>query len=66
MCIRDRPSAEPTPEPKVKQPLTEGMEDATLVPEVQSRLMTLGYMGEDQPTNLYGPMTCLLYTSRCV
>ncbi len=51
------PSAEPTPEPKVKQPLTEGMEDATLVPEVQSRLMTLGYMGEDQPTNLYGPMT---------
>lgn len=52
-----QPSAEPTPEPKVKEPLTEGMENETLVPEVQTRLMDLGYMGQDQTTILYGPMT---------
>ena len=48
---------EPTPEQKIKEPLVEGVEDAELVPEVQARLMALGYMDPDQTTNLYGPMT---------
>ena len=51
------PTPEPTPEPKVKEPLVEGMENAELVPEVQARLMELGYMDPDQTTNLYGHMT---------
>ena len=51
------PTPEPTPEPKVKEPLAEGMENAELVPEVQARLMELGYMDHDETTSLYGPMT---------
>ncbi|MGI6153510.1 MAG: peptidoglycan-binding protein [Christensenellaceae bacterium] len=46
------PQPTPTPDPTLQQ----GMEDAR-VAELQQRLMDLGYLDLDEPTNLYGPAT---------
>lgn len=45
---------EPTPTPLLLQ---KGMVDAVLVPGIQERLMELGYMDYDQPTDYFGPGT---------
>ncbi len=42
---------EPTPTPLLLQ---KGMYDAVLVPGIQERLMELGYMDYDQPTDYFG------------
>ncbi len=50
----DVPASVPTPSPEVG--LTPGCHDPRVI-EVQEQLMELGYMGEDEPTDYYGPGT---------
>jgi peptidoglycan hydrolase-like protein with peptidoglycan-binding domain len=39
--------------------ITKGTTDSALVPGIQERLMELGYMDEDEPTDYFGPNTKL-------
>jgi peptidoglycan hydrolase-like protein with peptidoglycan-binding domain len=39
--------------------ISKGTTDSALVPGIQERLMELGYMDEDEPTDYYGPNTKL-------
>lgn len=57
ISITPTPMPSPTPEPDPTNTIfTEGM-SAPVVAEIQARLMELGYMDQDEPTTLYGPMT---------
>lgn len=50
---------EPTPEPTLhplNSPFLQGV-DSPVVADIQQRLMELGYMDEDEPTEHYGPIT---------
>ena len=49
------PTPTPTPEPEYTL-LSEGMDDP-FVADIQQRLMDLDYMGRDEPTEHYGPIT---------
>lgn len=50
------PSPAPTPSPTPEPILHRGVE-SDKVPALQQRLMELGYMEVDEPTNLFGPAT---------
>lgn len=50
------PSPLPSPTPLL---ISKGTTDSELVPRIQERLMELGYMDEDEPTDYYGPNTKL-------
>ena len=50
------PSPDPTPSPTPEPILHRGVESDD-VPALQQRLMDLGYMEVDEPTNLFGPAT---------
>ncbi len=47
---------EPTPEPTIDPTLQRGMEGEE-ISKLQARLMELGYMSDDIPTELFGPVT---------
>jgi peptidoglycan hydrolase-like protein with peptidoglycan-binding domain len=57
ISITPTPLPSPTPEPDPTNTIfMEGMH-APVVAEIQARLMELGYMDQDEPTELYGPIT---------
>ena len=49
------PTLPPTPTPDIT--LKQGVEDSERVSELQLRLMNLGYMDTDEPTQHFGPVT---------
>ncbi len=49
------PTPAPTPHP-LNEPFFEGI-DSPIIMEVQERLMDLGYMDKDEPTEHFGPVT---------
>jgi peptidoglycan hydrolase-like protein with peptidoglycan-binding domain len=54
------PVTSPTPLPSPTPMLiSKGTTDSALVPGIQERLMELGYMDEDEPTDYFGPNTKL-------
>ncbi len=48
---------EPTPEPTPDPTLQKDMPDDPRVAQLQQRLMDLGYMADDEPTEHFGPIT---------
>ncbi len=55
--ITPTPSPTPVPTPTPDPSLHEGMEDSERVTELQTRLMDLGYLDLDEPTQHFGPAT---------
>ena len=51
------PSPTPVPTPTPDPTLFEGVEDSERVEELQTRLMDLGYLDLDEPTQHFGPAT---------
>ncbi len=51
------PSPSPTPEPHPSNTIIKEGMTASVVAEIQERLMELGYMDNDEPTTKYGPIT---------
>lgn len=51
------PQATPTPQPHPTNTVIRNGTTAPVVAEIQARLMKLGYMDEDEPTEYFGPVT---------